>query len=146
MLAWVGGSMAYVKKKNPANNGGRPKKIIDYATLDKLCAIQCTGEEIAAILGLSYESLNNKLKQEKKMGFLEYFKQKGSTGKASLRRRQFTMAESNPTMAIWLGKQYLGQKDQSHSSIEATVRNQYDEMSDKDIEKELRRYDEKAKD
>jgi hypothetical protein len=33
-------------------------------------------------------------------------------GLASLRRKQFTMAESNASMAIWLGKQYLGQKDQ----------------------------------
>ena len=29
----------------------------------------------------------------------------------SLRRTQFKLAEKNPTMAIWLGKQYLGQRD-----------------------------------
>jgi hypothetical protein len=36
-------------------------------------------------------------------------------GLASLRRKQFAMAESNATMAIWLGKQYLGQKDVTFS-------------------------------
>ena len=29
----------------------------------------------------------------------------------SLRRTQFKLAEKNPTMAIFLGKQYLGQRD-----------------------------------
>ena len=28
------------------------------------------------------------------------------------------LSASNPTMAIWLGKQYLGQKD--HAEVEAT--------------------------
>lgn len=34
-------------------------------------------------------------------------------GKASLLRTQFKLAERNPTMAIWLGKQYLDQTDPS---------------------------------
>ena len=29
----------------------------------------------------------------------------------SLRRNQWKLAEKNTTMAIWLGKQYLNQKD-----------------------------------
>lgn len=32
-------------------------------------------------------------------------------GKISLRRWQFKMAEHSVPMAIWLGKQYLGQRD-----------------------------------
>ena len=31
--------------KKAKNKGGRPKEPIDYSTLDKLCGIQCTGEE-----------------------------------------------------------------------------------------------------
>jgi hypothetical protein len=31
----------------------------------------------------------------------------------SLRRYQFDLAENNATMAIWLGKQWLGQKDEA---------------------------------
>ena len=34
-------------------------------------------------------------------------------GRVSLRRTQMAMAEKNATMAIFLGKQYLGQKDQA---------------------------------
>jgi DNA invertase Pin-like site-specific DNA recombinase len=46
---------------------------------------------------------------------------------------------------IFLLKNY-GYTDKQEIDINANVKNQYDEMSDKDIEKELRRYDEKAKD
>ena len=40
------------------------------------------------------------------------FRSKRSAGGlTSLRRIQFSMAHTNVAMAIWLGKQYLGQKD-----------------------------------
>jgi len=92
--------------------GGAPTKPIDYKQLDTLCAIHCTGEECAAILRCSYEHLNNTLKKDGHGGFLDYFKEKSSNGKASLRRRQYKLAEDgNATMLIWLGKQWLGQKE-----------------------------------
>ena len=45
------------------------------------------------------------------MTFSEAYKMFSAQGKMSLRRYQFKMAEHNPTMAIWLGKQILGQAD-----------------------------------
>lgn len=45
------------------------------------------------------------------MGFSEAFAIKRQKGKVSLRRTQFQLAEKNTGMAIWLGKQYLGQKE-----------------------------------
>jgi len=93
------------------NLGGRSRKPIDYKTLDGLCAIQCTEEECAAVLDMSVDSLNNKLKEDGNGGFSDYFRIKSSNGKVSLRRRQWAMAVDNPTMAIWLGKQYLRQAD-----------------------------------
>ena len=39
----------------------------------------------------------------------------------SLRRSQFRLAENNATMAIWLGKQYLGQKDVADIDLNANV-------------------------
>lgn len=45
------------------------------------------------------------------MRFSETFAIKRGKGKISLRRSQFQLAEKNASMAIWLGKQYLGQKD-----------------------------------
>lgn len=84
---------------------GRPKKQIDYTAVEKLANIQCTQEEIASFLGVSSRTL---LRDEK---FKELFSKGRENGKMSLRRIQWKHAEKSATMAIWLGKQYLGQKD-----------------------------------
>lgn len=101
----------YIKKENPQNNGGRPRKVIDYKLLDSLCQIQCTGEEVASILEITYDHLDETIKIDKGIGFVEYLKQKSDCGKASLRRRQWKLSETNPAMAIFLGKNLLKQSD-----------------------------------
>ena len=95
------------------DKGGRPNKPIDYAKLSKMCAIHCTGEECSSILDMDYDTLNRNLIADGHGGFADYFKKHSATGKMSLRRKQFTKAvdEGSVPMLIWLGKQYLGQKD-----------------------------------
>jgi hypothetical protein len=83
----------------------RPKKDIDYETVEKLASIQCTQEEIANFLNLSVRTL------QRDDEFCRIYKKGMDNGKMSLRRTQFKLAEKNTSMAIWLGKQYLGQKD-----------------------------------
>lgn len=90
---------------------GRPmKKLNDVGAeiVRKLAAVMCTEEEIASVLEVSVEVLHNKLNDRT---FSEYYKSGKEEGKASLRRTQFELAKKNATMAIWLGKQYLGQRD-----------------------------------
>ena len=84
---------------------GRPKKPIDYETVEKLASIQCTQEEIANFLELSVRTL------QRDEEFCRLYKKGQDSGKMSLRRTQFKLAEKNPSMAIFLGKQYLGQRD-----------------------------------
>jgi hypothetical protein len=104
--------------KNTKNKGGRPLKVIDYKKLDAMCAIHCTGEECAAILDMDYDTMNRTLKKDGHKGFTEYFRIKGSSGKMSLRRKQYDHAMSgNATMLIWLGKQWLGQSDKVESDM-----------------------------
>ena len=83
----------------------RPKKEIDYDTVEKLASIQCTQEEIASFLNLSVRTL------QRDEEFCRLYKKGQENGKMSLRRMQYKLAEKNPTMAIWLGKQYLHQRD-----------------------------------
>lgn len=110
------------------NLGGRPRKTLDYDTLDRLCAIQCTGEEIASVLDMDYDTLNKALKREQGIGFTDYFQKKSGPGKASLRRRQFELAANgNTTMLVWLGKQYLGQSDKTDIAIDE---NRVDKLDD----------------
>ncbi len=90
----------------------RPLKEIDWATVEKLCSLQCTGEEIASFLDISYDTLERAVKREKKQCFADYYNKKRGTGKISLRRKQYEVAMAgNPTMLIWLGKQWLGQAE-----------------------------------
>ena len=51
------------------------------------------------------------------MNFAEVYKIYSVSGKISLRRWQFKMAEKNVTMAIFLGKQYLGQTDKTETEV-----------------------------
>lgn len=101
----------------------RPKKEINQKQFEQLCAIQCTQEEICDVLDCSEKTLIDWCKKTYKdeagkgMSFSKVFRQKKSGGKASLRRRQWQLAENNATMAIFLGKQYLGQSDNPVSVV-----------------------------
>lgn len=102
--------MAYKKKPNGKNDTGRPVKPIDYETVEKLASIMCTQEEVASYLDLSIR----KLQQDDE--FMRVFKRGIDKGKMSVRRQQYKMVEAgNATMAIWLGKQYLGQRDKQET-------------------------------
>lgn len=100
---------------------GRPKKNLsskDWASVDYMCMIHCTGEEIAGVLGMDYDTLNRNSKEFKGMPISEYIKQHQNGGKMSLRRAQWKAAESgNVSMLIWLGKQWLGQREQQEVQI-----------------------------
>ena len=90
---------------------GRPRKEIDREQFEKLCGLQCTLNEIASYFHCSEDTVERWCKREFKESFAEAYKKRSGAGKISLRRAQFRLAEKNASMAIWLGKQYLGQKD-----------------------------------
>lgn len=97
---------------------GRPKTQIDKRQFELLCNIQCTEEEVCAVLGgsngpISPHTLNRWCREEYGSGntFCKVFEQKKLEGKTSLRRMQWLMASRSPAMAIFLGKNYLGQRD-----------------------------------
>ena len=98
-------------RKPTGNPNGRPRKIIDQQEFEKLCALQCTLNEVCAWFRIDDNTLNKWCKETYGTTFSEVFKVKRGIGQVSLRRSQFQMAEKNPTMAIWLGKQYLGQRE-----------------------------------
>ena len=90
---------------------GRPKKQIDQKQFESLCGLQCTKDEICGFFDITDKTLDNWCHATYKANFSDVFRQKRGTGKISLRRSQFKLAEKNATMAIWLGKQYLDQRD-----------------------------------
>lgn len=103
----------------------RPLKEIDKKQFENLCALQCTKEEICGFFEISEKTLNSWCKRTYKAGFSLVFQQKRGKGKISLRRSQFRLAEKSANMAIWLGKQYLNQKDQIEDTTDV---NKLDEI------------------
>lgn len=89
----------------------RPRITIDRNQFEKLCKLQCTLEEIAGWFGCSPDTIERWVKREYKRSFAEIFDEKREAGKISLRRSQWKLAEKSAAMAIFLGKNYLGQTD-----------------------------------
>ena len=93
------------------NKGGRPKKQIDQKEFEKLWFLQCTKQEFCSWFDTTDKTLERWCKETYGMGFSEVFRIKRENGIISLRRTQFQLAEKSPAMAIFLGKNLLGQTD-----------------------------------
>jgi hypothetical protein len=95
------------------NKGGRPPKLTpDDATLELLEGlgrIQCTTREAACVLKVAENTFLKFLSDHPQAR--EAFEMGKGQGLHSLRRSQFKLAETNAAMAIFLGKNYLGQSD-----------------------------------
>lgn len=88
----------------------RPPLTLDLDELAKLAALQCTQAEAAAWFRCSPRTIVSKLKLAR---YREAWERGREKGLISLRRTQFRLAERNAAMAIFLGKNYLGQRDRS---------------------------------
>ena len=93
------------------NKVGRKQIPIDKTQFEKLCSMQCTLEEIASFFDCCDDTINNWCKKTYNDNFSGIYKKKSASGKIALRRMQWKLAEKNTSMAIFLGKQYLGQRD-----------------------------------
>jgi hypothetical protein len=112
----------------PTNKGGRPRKTIDYEMVEKLALLQCTQQEIASFLGMSVDTLYRNKR------FCGLYKRAVDKGRMSLRRHQWrALEEGNTTMLVWLGKQYLGQRDKfEHSgNVDLNVNNVLEDMRER---------------
>lgn len=105
------------KKSGPGP--GRPRKTIPHTALEQLCSLQCTQREAAAFFGCSLQNFQANLQRDAKLAEIwERGKQKGLL---SLRRYQFALAQRHAGMAIFLGKNYLDQKDQFTTDLTGKV-------------------------
>ena len=100
----------------------RPRREFDekeWRQFETLCGIMCTRDEICSVLNISDKTLSRLTKEKYGLGFDEAREKFSSNGRASLRRLQFQHAQTNPTMAIFLGKVYLGQRETENLQIGA---------------------------
>lgn len=96
---------------------GRPEVKIDKKIFENLCELWCTEREIAHAFGCSVDTLNKwckktyKNERGKSMTFSDVRLKYADAGKVSLRRYQMNLAKRDARMAIFLGKNELGQSD-----------------------------------
>lgn len=91
------------------------KQSIKISELKRLCELQCSLEEIASAFYISVDALKKLIEKDPAVkAAIEYG---NSSGKISLRRKQFRLASESASMAIHLGKQYLGQTDKSSVEV-----------------------------
>jgi hypothetical protein len=96
---------------------GRPRKEMDWEKFKQLCELHCTASEMSHILNMDEDTLNERCKETHGETFAVHSKKLRSNGKMNLRRTQFKLAQRNAAMAIWLGKQYLDQKDNDFENL-----------------------------
>lgn len=96
---------------------GRPRKQIQKESFEKLCGLQCTEVEICGFFGITDKTLSRWCKETYGRNFSEVYKELSQDGLISLRRAQFKLAERSAAMAIFLGKNYLGQTDKTEQTI-----------------------------
>ena len=104
--------------KKPRKNGVR----VDPEEVVKLSAFQCTMDEIAIFFGCAKSTIAERYHAEYDRG--------REIGKMNIRRKQYQVAMGTPAtegvpavppsvaMLIWLGKQWLGQQDQSKVELD----------------------------
>ena len=100
---------------------GRPRIEIDKQLFENLCGLQCTMDEIALCFGCSVDTVAKWTKREYNKTFAEVFEEKKARGKVSLRRLQWKLAKKSAALAIFLGKNYLGQTDKQDVELSGKV-------------------------
>ena len=92
------------------------KTLINWSLVDEMLLDMCEANEIAAALCVSHEILMSEVFKRYKVEFEVYRDKKRAETIQNLRKAQLKLSESNSSMSVWLGKQYLGQKDKHENS------------------------------
>jgi len=84
---------------------------VQVSKIRELSKLQVTEREAAAVLGIRLKTFKEILRVD--VAAREAWEDGRELGKHRIREIQFRLAERHPQMAIWLGKQILGQSDVS---------------------------------
>lgn len=104
-------SLAHKKMGRPKGTTKIQPTPETMSSLKGLGQIQCTTKEGAAFFRVSEPTFLKFLTDNPEAR--EALEEGKGKGRISLRRHQWRMAENNATMAIWLGKNHLGQTDKT---------------------------------
>lgn len=109
----------------------RPLKPIDWNLVEKKMEAGCNGVEISGSLHIDTDTFYSRFKEEFGESFSALSANYHSGGKSNLKVRQYAKAmEGNINMLIWLGKNWLGQKDgqDNNQAVESLEKKQEEIM------------------
>lgn len=96
------------------------RKEINWHQFQLLCELQCNQTEMAAVLGVSAETLAKHVQDKYGESYMQVYEGFAAGGRPSLRRSQRILADKHPAMAIWLGRHWLDQNEDTKTSNQGT--------------------------
>ena len=109
--------MADEKKTAPKKRGrGRPEKILtpeELELMDQMAKDGCRHRTISVVLGVSRDNLRK--------NHMKRLHQKAAEGRVELRADQRRMSKTQPALAIFLGKNRLGQTDKRELGVSGEI-------------------------
>lgn len=98
------------------------KDLIDKAKFESMVRMQLTDEELYQFFGVSSGQLYKWVKATYKVKSpLTQIKKLRMEGKVAFLAQQFNLAKNNAAIAIWIGKNYFGQTDETESGNKAEI-------------------------
>lgn len=100
---------------------GRPRIEFDDKEWERIniaCQFKMLAEDVAGLADCSVDTLEKRIREKHDCTFTEFRSQRMATTKLNLFSKQVSTAmEGNPTMLIWLGKNYLNQTDKQETTM-----------------------------
>ena len=105
---------------------GRNKIQIKWSKVESMAMAGANGKQIAAALGIHYDTLVTACKRDNNSDFSDYLYTKREKGNNLLLAKQYDVAMNGDRgMLIWLGKQRLDQSDKQQVKQETKQENTY---------------------
>lgn len=91
---------------------GHAASKIDWDMFNKLCSFPIKQDDISWIMDVSVDTLAREIRAKFDLTFAEYMTKRQATLRMALLQKQYQVAMGgNVSMLIWLGKNWLGQRD-----------------------------------
>ena len=115
---------------NKATRKPTGKVLLDWDKIGKWLEDGCTGKECCEMLGVNEDLLYHRCVTDLGINFRNFKAKKKSNLRQFIRSKQKELCgDKNPTMLIWLGKQYCAQKE-PEASIKVTAKSSAEKFID----------------
>lgn len=98
----------------------RPKKEMDHKTFDTAIQLPLIKADLAKLMGCSERHIDNYVKERFGESFCVIQDQNRQNFRKNILGKQYELAmKGNTALLIWLGKQYLDQRENVETSVKA---------------------------